>query len=182
MWTNDVALVFGQQEPFRSFAGVDVEMIEPEIGENFFELALAVNSAKNLLLAQFDEHTVGRHLDHPLRGSRFVARFLSLPPRLEQRLFIFLSQLPRTHRQRHQRLQALARRRIVYSFRMQLLVDVAIDADSADPLDVTCSRAEGNPVQCVGKLCDVSRAGCGGCGQCGDERHSERFHEPSPVH
>ena len=44
--TDGVALVLGQQEPVAAFPRVDVEMVEPEIGEHFLQLALAVNRAK----------------------------------------------------------------------------------------------------------------------------------------
>ncbi len=47
-WANHFLLVVGEEEALGTFAGEDVEVIEPEIGHHFFELAIAVDRAQQL--------------------------------------------------------------------------------------------------------------------------------------
>ena len=55
----DVAFVLGEHEARGALARVDVEVIEPEVGEHFPELPLAVHRAENLLLAKLDDDDIG---------------------------------------------------------------------------------------------------------------------------
>src|SRR5215475_12667898 len=53
MGTNDIPLVTWQLISVRAFSDEDVEVIEPEIGHHFLELALAVGCAQNLSIHEF---------------------------------------------------------------------------------------------------------------------------------
>src|SRR6516225_9920000 len=53
MGTNNVPLVARQLIPVRVFSDEDIEVIEPEIGHHFLELALAVGCAQNLSVQEF---------------------------------------------------------------------------------------------------------------------------------
>ena len=47
-----LALVLGQQKPIGALARVDVEVVEPEVGEHFLQLPLAVDRAQHFLFGQ----------------------------------------------------------------------------------------------------------------------------------
>ena len=53
---NRVALVLGDVVARRAFAGEDVEVVEPEIDQHFFELALAVDRAQQLRFFDVGDH------------------------------------------------------------------------------------------------------------------------------
>ncbi len=53
MRTDRVLLVAREQQPLRSFADEDIEVIEPEVGHDFFQLAVAVDRAQKLCLGEF---------------------------------------------------------------------------------------------------------------------------------
>ena len=59
--TDDVALIFGDQVPVGAFVEINVEVVEPEIGENLFELAVAVDRAQQLAFREIAR-------DHLLRA------------------------------------------------------------------------------------------------------------------
>ena len=50
MRTDDVPFVFRQKKPIAALSRVDVEMVEPEVGEDFLQLPIAVDGADDLLL------------------------------------------------------------------------------------------------------------------------------------
>ena len=56
MGTDHVLLVTGEQNSVRAFVDEDVEVVEPEIGHHFFQLALAVDGSQQLGLNQFVYH------------------------------------------------------------------------------------------------------------------------------
>ena len=51
--------VFGQKKSHRPFSRVDIEMIEPEIRQDLFELPLRVDRALQLLLGELDDDEMG---------------------------------------------------------------------------------------------------------------------------
>ena len=53
MRPDRLALVLGEQEAHASLPRVDVEMVEPEVGQHFLELPLAVDRAQHLLFLEF---------------------------------------------------------------------------------------------------------------------------------
>ena len=60
MWPDHILLVVRQQQSLGTFADENVEVIEPEIGHHFLELALAVDRAHQLGLGQLlDDHSGG---------------------------------------------------------------------------------------------------------------------------
>ena len=83
VWPNRVALVLGDVVARRAFAGEHVEVVEPEIDQHFFELALAVDRAQQLRfldvgddLAAFALRLVDRAARHA--GSLRIARIVRL--------------------------------------------------------------------------------------------------------
>src|SRR6202030_2811747 len=56
--TDALALVLREQEPVPALARVNIEVVEPEIGERFLQLPVAVDRPQQLLLVQLDEHAV----------------------------------------------------------------------------------------------------------------------------
>ena len=74
--TYGIAIVLGQQEPVAAFPRVDVEMVEPEIGEHLLQLALAIHRAKQLLLRQLEDDSIGLLL-HGAQGVRRLTIFFA---------------------------------------------------------------------------------------------------------
>src|ERR1700724_375552 len=52
VWTNRIALVAGQQKAVSALVDENVEVVEPEVGHHFAELALAVDRSQQLGLHQ----------------------------------------------------------------------------------------------------------------------------------
>ena len=57
--TNRVAFVICEQPGIAAFVGVDIEMIEPEIGELLFKLPFAVNRAIDFRHRKFSNDALG---------------------------------------------------------------------------------------------------------------------------
>ncbi len=93
MRTDRVALVLGEHEPIDALARVDVEVVEPEIGEHFLQLPLAVDRAKHLLFAELDDDAVGFLLHRLLGGRRRIAVRLLFLARLDCGAFEFVGEL-----------------------------------------------------------------------------------------
>jgi hypothetical protein len=81
MRPNRVALVRRQHEASPALPGVDVEMVEPEVGEDLLELPLAVDGAEQLLFRQLDNKLIGalHHLGGHVRARAFWSGFLGWP-------------------------------------------------------------------------------------------------------
>jgi hypothetical protein len=75
MRPDGVALVLGQVEPCHTFTGKHVEVVEPEVDQDFLELPFAVGGAENFLLRQLCEHrTLGTLSIHLLGRAHLAAR------------------------------------------------------------------------------------------------------------
>ena len=57
--SDDVPFVLGEHVSFRTFAGIDVEVVEPEIRQHFLKLPFAIRSAHDLLHGELDQRLVG---------------------------------------------------------------------------------------------------------------------------
>ena len=112
MRPDRVALVLGEQEADAALARVHVEVVEPEVGEHFLQLPLAVDGAQQLLLAELDDHGVGLLL-HGIRRCRrrsdwprvAAAGGLLLPaiaPRFQQRPLELLGDLAASSAERRE--------------------------------------------------------------------------------
>jgi hypothetical protein len=153
-----VALVLGQHEAVTAFSCVDVEMVEPEIGQHFLELAVAVDRADQLLLGQLHHHLVGALL-HLRRRSRRLRRLVLIagPSRLlpfllthlKLRDLELLRDLARAHADRGETGEPGADGAVGDAFRLQLLFDVALHADISHRRHVAAARSEANPVEYV---------------------------------
>ena len=135
-----VALVGREQESIAPLPRVDVEMVEPEIGEHFLQLPLAVDRAKQLLLGELGHHLIvaGLHLRR-WRGRPARRRRCRRPPICARAAPAFAAV-----RIRSGSASALMRMvvspasrassgRIGDSFRPKLLVDVALKAERREP-------------------------------------------------
>ena len=60
MRSDHVALILRNQIPVGALVEIDIEVIEPEIGENFLELLIAVNSAEQLTFGKVARHDLLR--------------------------------------------------------------------------------------------------------------------------
>ena len=129
-----VALVLGEQEAVAALARVDVEVVEPEVGQHFLELPLAVDRAQHLLLGSSTHHAVGALL-HRVRRRLAVRSARSSPlarpassaaARLELRDLVLLRDLPRAQAERRQPGEPRGHRRVGDPLRVELLVDVAL--------------------------------------------------------
>ena len=130
--TDDVALVLGQEFGRASFAGVDVEVVEPEIDEDFLQLPLAVHRTQQLL---FGERL---HLATGEAAQLFLVRAVGRRVEL-----------------REHRLRGL----VVDARWMQLLVEPPVEAHRAHAIHVPGPGAECQTVERVGDDCGVV---CGG--------------------
>ena len=183
---DDVALVLREHEARGTLPRIHVEVVEPEIGEHFLELPLAVHGAEHLLLPQLDDHAVRLLLLalSELRALYRVERLLPLPPRLDLRHLVRLRDLSRAHRQRPQPGQAGRDRAVRNALRMELLIDVAPDAHRADSRDVARPRTKADAVQDMAdrpvvawnRRCARQPAGAGKDGENGDENDGPARH------
>ena len=106
---DGVALVFGGQVTVGSLVHEDVEMVEPEIGQHFVQLAIAIDGAQNLTLLEVAHHNLRRS------GGELDAAAQLRRRGHEQRLPHLLGQRADhvrllLRRQPHERRQALPRR------------------------------------------------------------------------
>ena len=163
--SNRIPLVLGEVEARRPLAGEDVEMVEPEIDQHFLELTFTVGSTNDLLLHQLGEHgalrprrlLLFRRAHFPPRDVRIrcvvrgraAALLLLLPPQHHGRNEVLLREFLCGLRQRLKRRQSGRESGIGNLVRMELLLDVGLEADTADGVDVTCPRSEPEAVQHV---------------------------------
>src|SRR6185436_39301 len=154
--TDRLALVLGQQEPVAALARIDVEMVEPEIRENFLQLPVAVDRAKHFLLAELDDDTVGLLLNLHLRRIRLLSRrvdiragsvLLPVAPGFEQRPLELLGDLFRAQVDGREAGETPLDFRIADAGGMKLLVDVALEADLPDAFDVSGTRTKADSVE-----------------------------------
>jgi hypothetical protein len=163
--TNRVALVFGEQKAIGALARVDVEMVEPEIGQHFLELPLAICRAQNLLLAELDHDQIGLllHGIGRLRRCRVgvFGVLLTVAPRLEHRQLELLGNFARAHADRGQAGQPRLHRRVRKALGMELLVDISLYPHRPDLSDIPEARAEPDAVQDVDNRLVVIGQGTG---------------------
>ena len=164
-----VALVLGQHEPDLALARVDVEVVEPEVGQDFLQLPLAVDGAQQLLRAELDHGAVGLLLHgirHPrrlgLRLGLVGCRSLPLSPWPRIAGCANCSEISRELRPSVTR---PARRSLNGAVRdpfgMELLVDVRLQSSRPDLLDIARPRAEADAVQDVNDGFVIIRDGGG---------------------
>ena len=175
--TNRVALVLGQIAAHRSLAGEDVEVVEPEVDQHFLELARRIDGAQDFLLRQLVHHRaaalaqlaqagplLGRHVVRAgglarIGGVALRAGVLApLGPALAQeRGVVALGDRRRVERQRLEVGQAGPHRGIRELLRMELLVEIALEAHLTDARHVARRRAERRPRQHMGDRGVVGR-------------------------
>ena len=159
-----VALVLGEVLLRRSLTGEHVEVIEPEIGHHFFELAFTVGRPQDLLAGELREHfarlarglhllgrpdrlAVGRRI-RLLCHRRIAGRVLPhLLPHLERGHEVFAGEVARAHGQRLESGEARRHARVGEALRVQLLIDVRRQADLPHAIHVAGPRAVADPVQ-----------------------------------
>ena len=133
-------------------------MVEPEIGQHFLELPLAVDRADQLLLGELHHHLIGA-LPH-LRGGagrwhRLVlfagpSRLLpAFPAHLQLRDLELFRDLTRAHADRGQAGKPRGDGAVRDPLRLQLLLDVALQTDFPDGCHVAGARTEAHPVEDV---------------------------------
>ena len=166
------ALVLGEHEAIGPLLRVDIEMIEPEIGQHFLQLPLAVDRAQQLLLAQLDDDAVG-FLLHRLffGGRRAVVRFLFLA-RLDCRPFEFVGELARAHANRPQARETATHAAVGNAIGPQLFVDIALDAGGHDAFDVPRPWPEADAVEHVLDRARIGRRRPRGADDAGGEDDS----------
>ena len=146
-----VPLVRRQEKPVSAFSRVDVEVVEPEINENFLQLPGAVDRADDLLLLQLEDDGGRAALLFRIRLRRagVVLLGLLLLTSLQQRRLKLFGNLAGAHAEGRQVCQPHLDARVGESFRVQLLVDVPLDADRANMLDIARTCAERHPADRV---------------------------------
>ncbi len=120
-------------------------MVEPEVDEHFLQLPRAVNRTDDFLLLQLEDDGRSALLLFRIHSrSGLVAAFLRLLglTRLLERNFEFFGDLTRAQAQCRQIGQPGIDARVAETLRMQLLVDVSLEADGANVLDIAGPRAE----------------------------------------
>src|SRR6266850_5035277 len=151
--SDRVALVLGQHEAIAPLARVDVEMVEPEIGEQLLELALAVVGAQQLLLRELDDDAVGFTLDGIrrllIRRSRLAGLRVRFPlaARLDLRPLVVVEDLPRAEADGREAGQPPRHRGVRNPLRVKLLVEIARDAHRPNCIDIAGPRTPTGPVQ-----------------------------------
>ena len=172
---DDVALV-GREVPLHlALGGVDVEVIEPEVDHDLFELPLALDRT---------HEPRGLHLRHDpdraLLGRRPLVqrarRHLGIGGLVARRRSrILLVQLGDRHREAGQRRQRSLDGAIVQPPRLELSLDPGREPDRLHALDVAGSRTEGQTRQRVDDRRVVGRrGGRGGVRRCARSQHAER--------
>src|SRR5579872_5319089 len=128
----------------QTLAREDVEVIEPERGQHFLQLARTFDCADEARLdrlANNDARALAQLLLIVLVVAIRAARHLD-------RALIFDEQRRRCHMQRAEIMHTLDQRRWnLNRFRIQLLMDPGLGADRADMLEVAGSRPEREPVE-----------------------------------
>ncbi len=160
MRADRVALVLGEVELRHALAGKDVEVIEPEVGHHFLELAIAERGAQDLLFGQLLDDlsllSLRLHLGRRSLGLRAVIAgcvvtgrrvLLRLDTRAHGRDEIVVGDLTRALGQRREPVQASVHQRIGDPFGVQLLIDVALETHLAHPGDIAGSGAETDSIQ-----------------------------------
>jgi hypothetical protein len=153
---DDVFVVPADPEMVEPLAGENVEMIEPEIDHDLLQLARAVKRAPDtgiLGLLNDDLRALAPRL--LLFGGRFDAAVDDRKDRT-----VLNEKLRRIELQRIETGQPIGQRgRLRDHLGMQLLVDIAFDADLFDMIDIGLRWAEGHPVEDVDDVFIRGRVG-----------------------
>jgi hypothetical protein len=124
VWSNHVVVVVGQEHCRATFAGVDVEVVEPEIDEHLLQLPLAVHRAQQFLGCERDD---------------LLARELAQ--------LLLIGAVRRRAELRQHRFGCA----VVNARGMQLLVEPSLHPHHANAFGVARPRAEGESIQNVGE-------------------------------
>jgi len=176
--TDGLAFVLRQQKAIDSFPGVDVEMVEPEVGQYFWQLPLAVNRTNDFLLRQLSQRDVGFALNLLTHWCRPAVRAIRrrLPsgtPRLEERLGEGPIDLGGAHAERSEGAQPIGQRLVRQPIRTELAIDVGIDASLAQCIEIGGAWTKRDAVEHVERARFVSCRRGASQRQCG-ERRGER--------
>ena len=160
-----LAFILGQQKPCRALLRVDVEVVEPEVGQHFVQLPLAVDGPNDLRVGQFDERQVGAHPLGAIRrwrrsagiGRCIAALRLAGATRLECGNRKLLGDVARRQLQGLEPVESPLQTPVFERVRMELLLDEALDAHALHPFDVAGAGTIRDAVQYVQR-----RAGVGG--------------------
>ncbi len=170
---DGIAHVRCEEPAIRTLVGENVEVIEPEILHDRFELTIAVNGAVELAHGEFGDDSAGalnlrKACLSPIHvvtarfhnlGDRRFALFLQLLPVLFLGIpgclggLIRRGKLSKKVRGRHREgwifFETLLQARIVDGFWMELLVNPFLEAHLADALDISGAGTIGQAIQCV---------------------------------
>ena len=130
-------------------------MVEPEIGEDFLELPLAVHRTQDLGLGELDDERVRRLpervADRRVRRLGFCSAGLplALPPRFDRRQLDAFGDLPGAHPDCRQPREALGHRPIGDALGVKLVVDEALEPGCTNLLDVAGTRPVSDAIQDV---------------------------------
>jgi hypothetical protein len=165
--SNRVALIRGQHEPGTAFSRVDVEVVEPEVREDFLKLALAVDRTQELLFGQLQDELIrALHFRYGRRLPVFFCPFLRLhtpfATRPQDGNFEALRDVVSAQTKRGQAFKPTGYLLVCDEFGSKLLLDVALEPDFPDSCDVAFAWSERNPVQDVrdGPVV-IRKRGCG---------------------
>ena len=154
---NCLAFVLDDEDAHEVLAGKHVEVVEPEVGENFLQLPFAVDGTQDLLFGEVGEHLAFA----PGLGRRHARRLIQrlVPDRL-LRFLLSPSFLRRTVVVTEERRRRFACRRqphepgvdvsVVDALWMQLPIDERLDAHPPHLLDVAGSRTKCDAVEDMG--------------------------------
>src|SRR6185437_8675442 len=143
MWTNGFFLEGAGPDAAEALAGEDVEVVEPEGGHDFLELADDINGAHDASLDRLHDHLAGRMPDR-------LACVGVVLGGLPQGLLELQEEFDRCHPERAQPVDPA--REIVglgNRFGVELALGIALETDLADGGEVARARSEGEPVKDV---------------------------------
>ena len=162
---DGVSLVLGEVAADRAFAGEDVEVVEPEVDEDFLELARGVDGTQHLLLAELveDDASLLTQLAHagalgriPVvaagdrsghgRGGRVLA---VVPALAQQRRVIALGDGRRIEGQRLEWCESRPHGGVRQPLGVELLIDVPLQSERPHMGDIFGTAAEAHTIEDV---------------------------------